>query len=98
MPIVCHVATGEVISGLPFGTVTILVLDTQVLSRLVRLGKSVSNIGMSGNLSKRVSIRKEMLPLLTAKNQSLEVDIEERLPLIRADKKRVRQVLLIPLC
>ena len=35
-----------------------------------------------------------MKPLLTAKKQSLEVDVEEGLPLVHADRNKVRQVLL----
>lgn len=40
------------------------------------------------------SLRNEMMPLLTAKKQSFEVDVEEGFPPVRADSDKVRQVLL----
>ena len=51
----------------------------------------LSNISLSSVIQ---ALRREMIPVLTAKKQSLEVDVEEGLPMIRADRKRVRQVLL----
>ena len=41
-------------AGLVFGVVTLFLLETQVLSRLSRLSKSISRIGTSGDLSARV--------------------------------------------
>lgn len=52
-----YLILSTVIAGLVFGGVTIFLLETQVLSRLVRLGKSVSNIGTSGNPAQRVSMK-----------------------------------------
>jgi len=40
------------------------------------------------------SIRREIIPLLVKRKQSLEVDVEEGLPLVHADKAKVGQVLL----
>ena len=51
----------------------------------------LSNIKLTGVIQ---SLRNEMMPILTAKKQSLEVDVEEGLPMVRADRNRVRQVLL----
>jgi HD-GYP domain-containing protein (c-di-GMP phosphodiesterase class II)/HAMP domain-containing protein len=42
--------------GLVFGVVTLLPLEKYVLSRLARLGKNVSSIGASGDLSARVNM------------------------------------------
>jgi len=42
--------------SLAFGLVTILLLEKQVLSRLFYLSRSVSDIGMGGKLSARVSV------------------------------------------
>ena len=53
---IAYLILSIVMAGLMFGGVTILLLETQVLSRLARLGKSVSNIGTSGNLATRVSM------------------------------------------
>ena len=51
----------------------------------------LSNIRLTGVIQ---SLRNEMMPILTAKKQSLEVNVEEGLPMVRADRNRVRQVLL----
>ena len=40
------------------------------------------------------SLRDEMMPLIAKRKQSLEVKVEKGLPLVRADKAKVRQVLL----
>ena len=40
------------------------------------------------------SLRDEMMPLIAKKKQSLEVYIGEGLPLVRADKGKIRQVLM----
>jgi PAS domain S-box-containing protein len=40
------------------------------------------------------SLRSAMMPMLTQKKQSLEVETEDGLPLVHADKARIRQVLL----
>ena len=40
------------------------------------------------------SLRSAMMPILTPKKQSLEVELEEGLPPVHADKAKVRQVLL----
>ena len=50
----------------------------------------LSNIKLTGVIQ---SLRNEMMPILTAKKQSLEVNVEEGLPMVRADRNRVRQVL-----
>jgi PAS domain S-box-containing protein len=42
--------------GLVFGGVTIFLLENQVLSRMSRLSKNITNIGSSGDLSARVSM------------------------------------------
>jgi len=51
----------------------------------------LSNIRLTGVIQ---SLRNEMMPILTAKKQSLEVNVEEGLPMVHADRNRVRQVLL----
>lgn len=43
--------------GLMFGIATIFLLEKQVISRLSRLNKSISNIGESGDISTRLSIK-----------------------------------------
>jgi len=40
------------------------------------------------------SLRNEMMPIITKRKQSLEVDVEEGLPQVRADKAKIRQVLI----
>jgi signal transduction histidine kinase len=40
------------------------------------------------------SLRSEIAPILIARKQSLEISVEKGLPLVRADKAKVRQVLL----
>ncbi len=40
------------------------------------------------------SLRSTMMPILTSRKQSLDVEVEEGLPLIHADKAKLRQVLL----
>jgi signal transduction histidine kinase len=43
--------------GLVFGVATIFLLERQVISRLSRLNKNISNIGESGDISTRLSIK-----------------------------------------
>lgn len=40
------------------------------------------------------SLRREMMPMISARKQSLEVDVAKGLPLVYADKSRIRQVLI----
>ena len=40
------------------------------------------------------SLRREMMPVIGTRKQSLDVEVEEELPLVRGDKAKVRQVLL----
>jgi len=40
------------------------------------------------------SIRSEIMPILATRNQSLEVNVVRELPLVRADKAKIRQVLI----
>ena len=44
-----------VVVGLVFGLVTVFLLEEQVLSRLIRLGKNVAEIGVRGDFSARVA-------------------------------------------
>ena len=71
---IAYLILSIVMAGLTFGGVTILLLETQVLSRLARLGKSVSNIGTSGNLATRVSMtgRDEVSKLADAINMMMK--------------------------
>ncbi len=45
-----------VVVGLIFGTMTVFLLEKQVLSRLSRLSSNIHNIGTSGDISTRVSM------------------------------------------
>ncbi len=69
-----YIILSIVTAGLVFGTVTVLLLEKQVLSRLAHLGRSVSNIGTSGNLTTRVSMtgRDEVSKLAGAINTMME--------------------------
>ena len=40
------------------------------------------------------SLRNEMMPIITKRKQSLEINVEEGLPQVRADKAKIRQVLI----
>lgn len=40
------------------------------------------------------SLRKQMMPVIAARKQTLEVNVEEGLPQVRADKAKIRQVLI----
>lgn len=54
--VIAYVIISIVVIGFVFGLVTILLLERQVLSRLAYLSKKVSSIGMSGDLSARISM------------------------------------------
>jgi len=71
---IAYLILSIVAAGLVFGAVTILLLETQVLSRLARLSKSVSNIGTSSNLATRVSMtgRDEVTKLADTINMMME--------------------------
>ncbi|WP_321492579.1 diguanylate cyclase domain-containing protein [uncultured Desulfobacter sp.] len=62
------------ITGLVFIIATLVLLETTVLSRIVRLNKEVKNIGETGNLFSRTSIngKDELADLSTGINQMLE--------------------------
>src|SRR5947207_15881807 len=51
-----YLMLGLAFVGLVFVLVTLALLDRLVLSRLARLGESISRIGVSGDLSARVSL------------------------------------------
>jgi sensor domain CHASE-containing protein/GAF domain-containing protein len=48
-----------VVAGLVFGLVTLLIVERQVLSRLTRISKTVSDVSKSGDLSARVTMTGE---------------------------------------
>lgn len=54
--VIAYVIISIVVIGFVFGLVTILLLERQVLSRLAYLSKKVSSIGLSGDLSARISM------------------------------------------
>jgi signal transduction histidine kinase/DNA-binding response OmpR family regulator len=60
--------------GLVFGVVTLLLLEKLVLSRLARFNNEVKQIGIGGNLSRRVTVvnRDEISSLATSLNTMLE--------------------------
>jgi PAS domain S-box-containing protein len=60
--------------GLVFGVVTLLLLEKQILIRLARLSRNVSDIGSSGDLSARVAVtgKDELSSLAGALNRMLE--------------------------
>jgi len=80
--------------GLVFGVVIILLLDKQVLSRVTRLGKTVSTIGLSSNLSTRVSItgKDELSELANEVNRMLEALQQSEESLRRAHDDLERRV------
>jgi len=82
--------------GLVFGVVIILLLEKQVLSRVTRLGKTVSAIGSSSDLSTRVSItgKDELSGLANEVNRMLEALQQSEASLRRAHddlEKRVQE-------
>lgn len=50
-----YLMSSAVVVGLVFGLVTLFLLEEQVLSRLIRLGRNVAEIGARGDLSARVA-------------------------------------------
>jgi len=56
-----------------------------------RMELRLRNIDLPGVIE---SLRSQILPVLRPRKQKLEVDVEKGLPLVHADKSRVRQVLL----
>jgi sensor domain CHASE-containing protein/nitrogen-specific signal transduction histidine kinase/CheY-like chemotaxis protein len=80
--------------GLVFGLVIILLLEKQVLSRVTRLGKTVSAIGLSGDLSTRVSItgKDELSGLANEVNRMLEALQQSEVSLRRAHDDLERRV------
>lgn len=65
--------TALVMTSLVFGTIIFIFVEKMVLSRLVRLGKEVNQIGLSGDLSRRVTVtqRDELSTLSDNINQML---------------------------
>jgi sensor domain CHASE-containing protein/nitrogen-specific signal transduction histidine kinase/ActR/RegA family two-component response regulator len=80
--------------GLVFGVVIILLLEKQVLSRVTRLGKTVNTIGLSSDLSMRVSItgKDELSGLANEVNRMLEALRESEESIRRAHDDLERQV------
>jgi len=85
-----YIAVSLVVMGIVFGSLTMLLLEKSVVSRLARLGKDVSDIGRSGDVSARVSETgkdelsslgggiNKMLSTLGQTQQQLEEDIAKR--------------------
>jgi len=70
-----------------------LINDILDLSK-IEAGKmelKLRNVALSSLIE---SLRNEMMPIITKRKQSLEVDVEEGLPQVRADKAKIRQVLI----
>ncbi|MBI2288684.1 MAG: HAMP domain-containing protein [Chloroflexi bacterium] len=53
---IAYLILSIVVAGVVLGTATMLLLEKQVLSRLARLGKGIRSIGVTGDLSQRVSV------------------------------------------
>jgi signal transduction histidine kinase len=70
-----------------------LINDVLDISR-IEAGKTelqLRDIALPGLIQ---SLRKEMKPVLDSKKQSLDIEVEDGLPMAHADKGKVRQVLL----
>jgi len=70
-----------------------LINDILDLSKIEsgKMELSLRNFSLSGVIE---ALRSVMLPILTPRDQSLDVELEEGLPQVYADKAKVRQVLL----
>jgi len=70
-----------------------LINDILDLSKIEsgKMELSLRNFSLSGMIE---ALRNVMLPILTPRNQSLDIALEEGLPQVYADKAKVRQVLL----
>lgn len=70
-----------------------LINDILDLSKIEsgKLELKLRDIDLTGVIK---SLRSEMVAMIEPRKQSLEVDVEEGLPLVRADKAKVRQVLV----
>jgi sensor domain CHASE-containing protein/nitrogen-specific signal transduction histidine kinase/CheY-like chemotaxis protein len=80
--------------GLVFAMVIILLLEKQVLSRVTRLGKTVTTIGLSSDLSMRVSMtgKDELSGLANEVNRMLEALQESEESIRRAHDDLEKQV------
>ena len=69
-----YLTSAILIVGLVFGIVTLLLLEKLVLSRLARFNREVKQIGVSGDLSQRVTVvnRDEISSLATGLNTMLD--------------------------
>jgi len=70
-----------------------LINDILDLSK-VESGKmelKLRNIALPGVIE---SLRREIMPVIASRKQSFDIEVEDGLPLVRADKVKVRQVLL----
>jgi len=70
-----------------------LINDILDLSK-VESGKMELRLGDIALPGVMESLKSEIMPMLVTRKQSLEVNVERGLPLVRADKAKVRQVLL----
>jgi PAS domain S-box-containing protein len=70
-----------------------LINDILDLSKIEsgKLELELRNISLSSLIE---SLKNEMMPLIAKKRQTLEVKVENGLPLVRADKAKIRQVLI----
>jgi signal transduction histidine kinase/sensor domain CHASE-containing protein/ActR/RegA family two-component response regulator len=81
-----YLMLSAMVVGLVFGAVTMFLLERQVLSRLVRLGKNVADIGGRGDLSARVpTLGSDELSNLTRVINRMLADLE------RVEQERRRQ-------
>jgi len=80
--------------GLVFGVVIILLLEKQVLSRVTHLGKTVTSIGLSSDLSMRVSMtgKDELSGLANEVNRMLKALQESEESIRRAHDDLEKQV------
>jgi signal transduction histidine kinase/DNA-binding response OmpR family regulator len=69
-----YLTSAILIVGLVFGVVTLLLLEKLVLARLARFNNEVKQIGIAGNLSRRVTVvnRDEISSLATSLNTMLD--------------------------
>ena len=70
-----------------------LINDILDLSKIEsgKMELKLRNVALPGIIE---TLRSEMMPLVTKRNQSLDVIVEKGLPSVRADKAKIRQVLI----
>lgn len=87
-----HLISSLMVVSLAFGTVSIVLLEKFILSRLAELNTKVTTIGESGDLSTRISIpgRDELSSLADSINQMLTALEQSQIKLNKAHKQLVK--------